>query len=133
MVEDALPLPLLRLPGSPAPPPPTQVIEGLMADPDLGKHLSAPSVSYGSTNLYMRGALEAQTRPNLEKVWRAGQGWTGGAGAGDAVWPACSHTLQLHQGRGSAWAGQGRAGQGRAGQGGAQQLLLLCPCLHLIK
>lgn len=29
---------------------------------------SAPSISYGSTNLYMRGALEAQTRPNLAKV-----------------------------------------------------------------
>lgn len=39
-----------------------------MADPALGRHLSAPSVSYGSTNLYMRGALEAETRPNLERV-----------------------------------------------------------------
>ncbi len=29
---------------------------------------SAPSVSYGSTNLYMRGALEAQTRANLDKA-----------------------------------------------------------------
>lgn len=29
---------------------------------------SAPSVSYGSTNLYMRGALEAQTRGNLDKA-----------------------------------------------------------------
>lgn len=31
---------------------------------------SAPSVSYGSTNLYMRGALEAQTRGNLDKARR---------------------------------------------------------------
>lgn len=31
---------------------------------------SAPSVSYGSTNLYLRGALEEQTRHNLEKVRR---------------------------------------------------------------
>jgi hypothetical protein len=45
-----------------------QVIAKLVADPALGKHLSNPSVSYGSTNLYMRGALEAETRPNLDKV-----------------------------------------------------------------
>lgn len=44
------------------------VIEAMMADPGLGKHLSAPSVSHGATNLYMRGALEELTRPNLAKV-----------------------------------------------------------------
>lgn len=51
-----------------------------LADPHLLPSLppslplcSAPSVSYGSTNLYMRGALEAQTRGNLDKASRAAQ------------------------------------------------------------
>lgn len=48
--------------------PQCQVIDKLVADPALGRHLTNPSVSYGSTNLYMRGALEAETRPNLDKV-----------------------------------------------------------------
>lgn len=45
-----------------------QVLEKLQADPVLGQHLTRPSVSYGSTNLYMRGALEEETSPNLDKV-----------------------------------------------------------------
>ncbi|GAB4817230.1 hypothetical protein N2152v2_004276 [Parachlorella kessleri] len=45
-----------------------EVIAKLVADPGLGKHLTNPSVSYGSTNLYMRGALEEETRPNLDKT-----------------------------------------------------------------
>ena len=80
----------------PPPPPatPPQVIAGLMADPDLGKHLSAPSVSYGSTNLYMRGALEAQTRVNLEKVSAKSRG-----GPGCCVACVCAHIRQqLHRG-----------------------------------
>ena len=45
-----------------------QVLETMVADERLGKHISAPSVSYGTANLYMRGVLEEQTRPNLDKV-----------------------------------------------------------------
>ena len=33
-----------------------------------GQDLTTPSVSYGNTNLYMRGPLEVDTRPNLTKV-----------------------------------------------------------------
>ena len=50
-----------------------QVVASMLADPALGHHLSAPSVSHGTNNLYMRGALEAETAPNLEKV-RGGAG-----------------------------------------------------------
>ena len=42
-----------------------QFLDQLLADPSLGKHLSAPSVSLGSTNLYAHGIFEAETRPNL--------------------------------------------------------------------
>lgn len=45
-----------------------QVLQLLMDHPAVGKHLKAPSVSYGTNNLYMRGPLEADTRPNLTKV-----------------------------------------------------------------
>lgn len=45
-----------------------EVLEKLQADPVLGQHLTRPSVSYGSTNLYMRGALEEETSPNLDKA-----------------------------------------------------------------
>lgn len=50
-------------------PPPylTQFIDQLLADPALGKLLAAPSVSYGSTDLYGRGVFEADTRPNLAR------------------------------------------------------------------
>ena len=41
-----------------------QMIAGKVGDRDL----KAPSVSYGSTNLYMRGPLEDMTKPNLQKV-----------------------------------------------------------------
>ena len=43
------------------------VIDAMVNDSGLGKHLSAPSVSFGAVNLYMRGALEEMTRGNLEK------------------------------------------------------------------
>ena len=33
----------------------------------LGGHLTAPSVSYGTNNLFMRGAMEGVTRPNLSR------------------------------------------------------------------
>ena len=39
-----------------------------MADKALGAKLSAPSVSYGAQNLYMRGPLEEATRGNLARV-----------------------------------------------------------------
>ena len=44
------------------------VIAAMLADGGLGRHLAAPSVSYGAANLYMRGALEEETRPNLDKA-----------------------------------------------------------------
>lgn len=49
-----------------------QVIDALVADRTLGANLSAPSVSHGSENLYMRGPLEELTRDNLTKVCCAG-------------------------------------------------------------
>ena len=45
-----------------------QVLQLLMDHPAVGKQLKSPSVSYGTTNLYMRGPLEKDTRPNLSKV-----------------------------------------------------------------
>ncbi|GFH14838.1 E2_bind domain-containing protein, partial [Haematococcus lacustris] len=44
-----------------------QVIDCMMADPVLGQHLKAPSVSYGSVNLFAHGIFEEETRPNLGK------------------------------------------------------------------
>ncbi|CAD7698697.1 unnamed protein product [Ostreobium quekettii] len=44
-----------------------QVIDIIKEDERLGTGLEAPSLSCGSTNLYMRGVLEEATRPNLEK------------------------------------------------------------------
>lgn len=43
------------------------LIQQMLCHPGLGKHLSAPSVSFGTFNLYVRGALEDSTRINLEK------------------------------------------------------------------
>ncbi len=48
-----------------------QVIDALVADKALGTNLSAPSISHGSENLYMRGVLEEATHDNLEKVSHA--------------------------------------------------------------
>ena len=45
----------------------TQLIDALKADRRLGTALQSPSVSYGSTNLYMRGPLEEATRSNLSR------------------------------------------------------------------
>jgi ubiquitin-activating enzyme E1 C len=39
----------------------------MLAHPQLGPMLAHPTVSYGTTNLYMRGVLEAETRPNLAR------------------------------------------------------------------
>ena len=44
-----------------------QFIDELKADRRLGASLQSPSVSYGSTNLYMRGPLEEATRGNLSR------------------------------------------------------------------
>lgn len=40
-------------------------MEALQADRRLGANLRAPSISYGSVNLYMRGVLEEATCGNL--------------------------------------------------------------------
>jgi NEDD8-activating enzyme E1 len=45
-----------------------QVLDAMLADSRLGTMLNAPSLSHGSKNLYVRGALEETTRPNLEKT-----------------------------------------------------------------
>ncbi len=45
--------------------PAAQFIDKIRADPVLGKHLAAPSVSYGAVQLYAHGIFEAETRPNL--------------------------------------------------------------------
>ncbi len=45
-----------------------QVIDQMISENIGDRTLKAPSVSYGSTNLYMRGPLEEMTRPNLQKV-----------------------------------------------------------------
>ena len=37
---------------------PAQVIDRMLADPVLGKHLKNPSVSYGFKNLYAHGIYE---------------------------------------------------------------------------
>lgn len=39
----------------------------MLAHPTLGKMLATPSVSHGSTQLYMRGVFEEHTRGNLGK------------------------------------------------------------------
>ncbi|BDA43199.1 NEDD8-activating enzyme E1 catalytic subunit [Coccomyxa sp. Obi] len=44
-----------------------QVIDALVADKTLGANLSAPSISHGAENLYMRGVLEEATHDNLSK------------------------------------------------------------------
>jgi hypothetical protein len=56
---------------------------------------SAPSVSYGSTNLFMRGALEAQTRPNLSKVRRRRRPGLCGAGGNGALTAQERHRCSL--------------------------------------
>lgn len=38
----------------------------MKADSVIGARIENPSVSYGSTNLYMKGVLEAETRHNLD-------------------------------------------------------------------
>ena len=45
-----------------------QVLDLLQNHEAVGKRLSAPSISYGSENLYARGIFEADTRHNLSKV-----------------------------------------------------------------
>ena len=47
------------------------MIDRIVGDAVLGRHLTAPSVSCGSANLYLRGALEEETRPNLQRVSEA--------------------------------------------------------------
>jgi len=45
-----------------------EVVDAIVKDEHLGKHVSAPSVSYGTNNLYMRGVLEEATRENLTRA-----------------------------------------------------------------
>lgn len=47
-----------------------QVIDLMLAHPQLGRLLAHPSVSYGPTPLYMRGVLEEDTQPNLDRKLR---------------------------------------------------------------
>ncbi len=47
-----------------------QVIDAMLAHPQLKPLLAHPSVSHGSSNLYMRGVLEEATRHNLSKPIR---------------------------------------------------------------
>ncbi|WIA10224.1 hypothetical protein OEZ85_010426 [Tetradesmus obliquus] len=47
-----------------------QVIDLMLAHPQLGKMLAHPSVSYGSKQLYARGIYEEDSRPNLAKPVR---------------------------------------------------------------
>jgi ubiquitin-activating enzyme E1 C len=42
-----------------------QVIDLMLAHPQLGKMLAHPSISYGAKQLYARGIYEDDTRPNL--------------------------------------------------------------------
>jgi hypothetical protein len=61
------------------------VIAAIQAHPTLGSLVAHPSVSHGSDNLYVRGALEELTRGNLDKGMKellARGGGGGGAGAG---------------------------------------------------
>jgi len=44
-----------------------EAIDQMLQHPLFQNHLSAPSVSYGQKNLYMRGILEDQTLGNLCK------------------------------------------------------------------
>mmetsp|Transcript_1726 Transcript_1726/g.4037 ORF Transcript_1726/g.4037 Transcript_1726/m.4037 type:complete len:434 (+) Transcript_1726:764-2065(+) len=44
-----------------------ETIDAMLKDEAIGSRVSAPSVSHGADNLYMRGALEAMTRENLSK------------------------------------------------------------------
>lgn len=37
----------------------------MLVHPQLGRLIAHPSVSHGATPLYMRGAFEEETRPNL--------------------------------------------------------------------
>jgi hypothetical protein len=72
------------------------VIAAIKAHPTVGTLVSHPSVSHGSDNLYVRGALEELTRGNLDRPMRelllhhdedgeamgdGGAGATGGAAA----------------------------------------------------
>ena len=45
-----------------------QVIDQMIEQKVGERELSAPSISYGNSNLYMQGPLEAVTRDNLSKV-----------------------------------------------------------------
>ena len=75
------------------------MIEAVKAHPSVGPRVAHPSVSHGSENLYVRGALEELTRGNLDRGMRelllgpaaaagggaaaAGSGGGGGGGASD--------------------------------------------------
>jgi hypothetical protein len=82
-----------------------QVIDCMLAHPQLARLLAHPSVSYGTSNLYMRGVLEEETRPNLSK--------------------RMTELMELEAGgrgvRGDAWWRRGRAAQASTG----------CPCTCL--
>lgn len=61
------------------------VIAAIKAHPSMGPRAAHPSVSHGSENLYVRGALEELTRGNLDKGMRElllGSAGAGGGGGG---------------------------------------------------
>ena len=45
-----------------------ETINALLEHKDLKNLISMPSINYGTKNLYVRGALEESTRPNLDKT-----------------------------------------------------------------
>lgn len=61
-----------------------EVIDAIKSHPTIGPLVSHPSVSHGSDNLYVRGALEELTRGNLDKgmVELLRRGGGGGSGGG---------------------------------------------------
>ena len=65
-----------------------QFIDTLKADRRLGASLQSPSVSYGSTNLFMRGVLEEATRGNLSRPLSE---LVDGSGSIVQAWTLCVH------------------------------------------
>jgi hypothetical protein len=53
-----------------------QVMDALMADPRLGRNLTAPSISAGRNNLYMRGDCPDFAHLDLHPACLRGTGWS---------------------------------------------------------
>lgn len=61
----------------------SDLLQLLVDDPTLGPQLGKPSVSVGSRNLYLRGALESTFAGNLSKVRDGG----GSYSSSDSLFP----------------------------------------------